>query len=76
MPGLELDLDAHLHLIEQRLLPTLRSFHPPAYATGGTAQYHLENPMYGPMDAHVLYAMVRDARPRHECSSWARVTPR
>ena len=52
MPGLELDLDAQLRLIEQRLLPHLGSF------------THLENPMYGPMDAHVLYAIVRDARPR------------
>ena len=52
MPGLELDLDAQLRMIQEQLLPLMAEFTPPP-----------ENPWYRPMDAHVLYAMVRRCRP-------------
>jgi Methyltransferase domain len=52
MPGLELDLDAQLHMIEEQLMPLVDGFRPPP-----------ENPWYRPMDSHVLYAMVRRRRP-------------
>jgi hypothetical protein len=52
MPGLELDLDAQLRMIQEQLLPLTEGFTPPP-----------ENPWYRPMDAHVLYAMVRRCRP-------------
>lgn len=52
MPGLEFDLDAQLRMIEEQLTPLMAGFQPPP-----------ENPWYRPMDAHVLYAMVRRCRP-------------
>jgi hypothetical protein len=52
MPGLELDLDAQLRMIEEELLPLMDGFTAPP-----------ENPWYRPMDAHVLYAMVRRCAP-------------
>ena len=51
MPVLELDLERHLELIERRLLPLIGDFQGPA------------NPWYGPMDADVLFGMVRSLRP-------------
>jgi hypothetical protein len=51
MPGLELDLDRQLEMIEGRLLPLTGDFQAPA------------NPWYGPMDADLLFAMVRAGRP-------------
>ncbi len=53
MPGLELDLDGQLRMIEEWLMPLTADFRPPP-----------ENPWYRPMDAHVLYAMVRLSGPR------------
>jgi hypothetical protein len=52
MPGLELDLDAQLRMIEQELVPLMAGFSAPP-----------ENPWYRPMDAHLLYAIVRRNRP-------------
>jgi Methyltransferase domain len=51
MPGLELDLDKQLEMIEQRLSRLIGDF---------KAQ---PNPWYGPMDADLLFAMVRAVRP-------------
>ncbi len=56
MPGLELDLDRQLRTIEQTLVPLIGELR-------SRDGFVLSNPMYGPMDAHVLYAMVRDRRP-------------
>jgi Methyltransferase domain len=56
MPGLELNLDAQLAMIEQRLVPLIAEFAP---AEG----FRLDNPWYGPMDAHLLFAIVRDLAP-------------
>lgn len=50
-PGLELDLEGQLELIEKRLLPLVGDFQVP------------QNPWYGPMDADVLVGMVRSLRP-------------
>jgi hypothetical protein len=52
MPGLELDLDGQLRMIEKELVPLMSGF-----------SSLPENPWYRPMDAHVLYAMVRRCRP-------------
>jgi len=56
MPGLELNLDRQLRLLEERLEPAIAEFAP-------AAGFQLDNPWYGPMDAQVLYAMVRDLKP-------------
>jgi predicted O-methyltransferase YrrM len=56
MPGLELDLDGQLGRLEHRLSPLFPEFSP-------AAGFQLGNPWYGPMDAYVLYAMVRFLNP-------------
>ncbi len=56
MPGLNLDLDRQLEEIERRLarfFPELRD----------EGAFKLANPMYGALDAHVLYALVRQRQP-------------
>src|SRR5947209_2985380 len=60
MPGLELDLDAQLAFVEQQLLPLAAQL---AVPLKGTA-LHLDNGWYGPLDAHVLYALLRRRPPR------------
>lgn len=63
-PGLDLDLDGQLGFLERRLAPVIAEFRPPMRAADANKRFHLENPMYGPMDAHLLYAFVREMRPR------------
>jgi hypothetical protein len=66
MPGLELELDRQLEWLKQ-LAPAMAELDAPlAPPEPGTAVdgFHLANPMFGPMDAYVLYAVVRDLRPR------------
>jgi len=60
MVGVELDLDAQVALLEGPLAPFLRAFHEEPGGDGFT----LENGLYGPGVAEVLYAFVRHARPR------------
>jgi hypothetical protein len=60
MPGVELDLDAHLALLEGPLRPFLDEFRPPR--TGGEG-YAYDNAMYPLADAAVLHALIRWARP-------------
>jgi hypothetical protein len=61
MPGLRLDLDAQLKMIDQRLSPFIAEFRPPVEQQAG---FWLDNPWYGPMDAHLLYALLRASPPR------------
>lgn len=70
-PGLDLDLDGQLAFLERRLSTLIAEFRPPLHAgrpplqaTNAPTRFHLENPMYGPMDAHLLYAFVREMRPK------------
>jgi hypothetical protein len=60
MHGIEFDLDGQQRMIEELLSGFIGEFRPPLHARDG---FHLENPWYGPMDAHVLYAMLRSERP-------------
>lgn len=62
--GIELDLDRQLEMIEQQLLPFITELDVPLHADGDRATLHLDNPWYGPMDAHVLYAMLRHSPPQ------------
>jgi hypothetical protein len=61
--GLELDLDAQLRLIEEQLAPFIAEFRPPSHAQADPLAFYVENRWYGPMDAHVLYAMLRHSPP-------------
>lgn len=58
MPGVRMDLEAQLQMIDEELVEHLVEFHPPRNppAPGG---FYLNNPFYGPGDAELLYAMVR-----------------
>jgi hypothetical protein len=64
MPGLELDLSRSLALIEGPLAPPIAEFDAPVHAPRRPHGYYLDNDMYGPMDAHILYAMLRHSPPR------------
>ena len=63
MPGLELDLDAQLALLSGELGPPLTAWQPPLDPPGDELGFHLNNPFYGPLDANVLYALLRARRP-------------
>ncbi len=60
MPGLALQLDAQLSLIDE-LGPLIAEFDAPLH--GAPDELHLDNPWYGPMDVHLLYAMLRHRPP-------------
>jgi len=63
MYGLELDFDSQLAMIERDLGSYITEFRPPLSGESTTG-FYLDNPWYGPMDAHVLYAMIRRHKPR------------
>jgi hypothetical protein len=64
LAGVQLDLEAQLHQIETHLLPFVGELAIPVSAGADRSQLHLDNPWYGPMDAQLLYAMLRHRRPR------------
>jgi predicted O-methyltransferase YrrM len=63
MPGLALDLDAQLGWLRDDLGPFLDEFRPPRDPPGNADGYFLDNSMYGPVDAALLHAIVRWAKP-------------
>src|SRR4051812_37490320 len=63
MPGVDLRLEAGLALLEDELAPFVAEYAPPAGPPGTAHGYYLGNPMYGGLDAEVLYALVRRLRP-------------
>ena len=62
LPTPTLDPDAGLRFARTHLAAALAEFDPPYEPSPGA--FGLLNPWYGPVDAHVLYAMVRAFRPR------------
>jgi predicted O-methyltransferase YrrM len=62
LSGLRMDSDSQLGLIEGALQPFLSEFNPPRPA-GATPAFYLDNGTYGPVDAEVLYALIRLHRP-------------
>ncbi|MHB8692684.1 MAG: class I SAM-dependent methyltransferase [Solirubrobacteraceae bacterium] len=60
MHGVELDLDAQLELIERSLARLVSEWNPPLDGPG----FHLLNPFYGPLDAELLFGLVRHLKPR------------
>jgi predicted O-methyltransferase YrrM len=61
--GLDLDLDVQLQMIED-LSPFVAEFRPAVRRSDDPLEFYLENDMYGPMDAHILYGMLRRAPPQ------------
>ena len=62
MPGVDLRLDASLRYLTE-LSQYLDEYAPPDNEPGTASGYYRRNPMYGPLDAEVLYAIVRDLKP-------------
>jgi len=63
MPGLRLDLDAQLQLLEGRLAPLIAEWNPPIAGPPPDGGFYMDNQMYGPLDSHVCYALLRDRPP-------------
>lgn len=63
LTGIEFDLDAQIGFVRSELAPFIREFDPPRTQTAPGA-YYLNNYMYGPVDAEVLYAMIRRHAPK------------
>ncbi len=61
--GLQLDPEAQLAFIEGRLAPHIAAWSPPRGRTATLNDFFLDNGTYGPVDAELLYAMIREARP-------------
>ncbi len=61
--GLDFDTGRQLEFIERELVPHLADFNPPR-DRGPEAGFYLDNGTYGPVDAEVLYAMVRGGKPK------------
>lgn len=62
--GLDLRLDRQVALVEDELAPYLAEFEPPRRPTGRPGEFHLDNGSYPPVDADLLYALVRYLKPR------------
>src|SRR5690349_17337 len=65
LPGIEFDLDRQLRYVEAELVSPgfVSEFRAPRQATGSRTEYYLENGLFGPGDAELLYAMIRRHRP-------------
>ena len=63
LAGIQFDLERQLDYLAE-LRPYLDEFHPPEQAKGDSNAYFLENGSYGRVDADVLYAIVRGAKPK------------
>ncbi len=61
--GIDLQLERQLSMIEQELAPFIAELDVPLHPEGDRTALHLDNPWYGPMDAHVLYALLRHSPP-------------
>ncbi len=64
LPGIDFDLDRQLGFVEGELAQFAAEFKPPRKATGSRLDYYLDNGLFGPGDAELLYAMIRRYRPR------------
>ena len=64
MRGIDLALERQVALVEDELRPYLGEFDPPEHPTGDAGEFHLANGSYPPVDADLLYALVRHLKPR------------
>jgi hypothetical protein len=63
LPGVNFDPAGGLAFVENELSTFVAEFRPPVEQTPDPRCYYLENTLYGPVDAAVLYAMVRRFTP-------------
>ena len=61
--GLDLDLDRQVGMLDQHLRLFIDELVVPIAPPADRLAVHLDNPWYGPMDAHTLYAMLRRINP-------------
>ena len=64
LSGLDLALDRQAELVEGELAPYLGEFDPPEQPTCDHGEFHLANGSYPPVDADLLYALVRHLKPQ------------
>src|SRR4051812_15670499 len=62
LAGIDFDLERQFESIERDLAPHIAEFAPPR-SSGDRYEYHLDNGLYGPGDADLLYAFIRHAKP-------------
>src|SRR4029079_11027312 len=63
MPGVDMRLHESLEYLSTTLAPYIAEYSPSAKPPGTSNVFYRDNPMYGALDAEVLYAIVRDVRP-------------
>ena len=63
LAGIDLDLDAQVAFLRDDLAPFVAEWRPDRAGEWGSGRFYLDNGMYGPGDAELLYAMVRHLRP-------------
>jgi hypothetical protein len=61
--GVTFDAEAQLGWLEDRLAPHLADFSPPRHQLPGQRGFYLDNGTYGPVDAELLYGLLRECNP-------------
>ena len=62
LTGVRFEPDAQLRFVEERLAPYVAEFTPPLHYDPSRRGFYLDNGTYGPVDAELLYAIVRSYR--------------
>ena len=62
--GVTFDAEAQLRWIEDELAPHIAEFDPPRHQLPGETGFYLDNGTYGPVDAELLYGLIRHSNPR------------
>ncbi len=63
LTGVRFEPDAQLRFVEERLAPYVAEFTPPLHYDPSRRGFYLNNGTYGPVDAELLYAIVRSYAP-------------
>jgi hypothetical protein len=63
LAGIDLDLDAQVRFLRDELAAFVAEWEPARTGEWGSGRFYLDNGMYGPGDAELLYAMVRRFTP-------------
>lgn len=64
MPGVAWDIEAQARFVSEELATLMAEFAAPADPPGTATGFYLRNDFFSGLDAEILYAMVRWARPR------------